>query len=70
MLYIYFMLIIRKGLFGYKVFFWCLVWDKEFGKEIYKGIDIIIKLNIDINIIKLNVYMCVMKIMILFVVWD
>lgn len=47
-----------------------MVWDKEFGKEIYKGIDIIIKLNIDINIIKLNVYMCVMKIMILFVVWD
>lgn len=61
MLYIYFMLIIRKGFFGYKVFFWCLVWDKEFGKEIYKGIDINIKL---------NVYMCVMKIMILFVVWD
>lgn len=70
MLYIYFMLIIRKGFPGYKAFFWCLARDKEFGKETHKGIDITTKLNIDINTIKLNVYMRVMKTMTLPVVWD
>lgn len=42
--------------------------DKEFGKETHKDIDITTKLNIDINTIKLNVFMRVMKTMTLPVV--